>query len=350
MSVKPFFSIVIPTYNRADKLKVALRQLLVQDFNNFEIVVSDNCSTDDTRKVVDSFKSSKIRYFRNNINLDVIPNIRKAIKLSKGEYVFLHGDDDFLLKKNVLSKVFRIIQKTNVGYVRLNYLSISPDNNHIFDFSLGKGFTKNASLKHGEKSFSVVKFLLKTDCYFLTGIIFRNKFTENIEMLNSELSAWFPLIFYAARNFGALYINKYSIITGWSTWRVKKDNYNPLYSLNKGKLTSEEFLNFIKLQIGPRYYYKFLYEQLLKTYVKMFPAVKCYTGNSNVLSLAKRIISLYPSFKYDIIFWFNFILAFSIPRVILFPIKRFYFSMYVIKFSANKNYYIKVKKIMNYDK
>lgn len=350
MGASPFFSIAIPTYNRADKLKIALKQLLAQDFKNFEIVISDNCSTDDTRKVVNSFKSSKIRYFRNDINIDVLPNVRKAIQLSEGEYIFLHGDDDFLLKKNALSKVYRIIKKTNAGYIRLNYLSISPDSNHVFDFRLGKSFTKNASLKHGEDSFRVVNFLLKTDCYFLTGIIFKNKPAEDIGMLNSELSAWFPIIFYAARNFGALYINEYFIIAGWSTWRVKKDNYNPLYSLSSGKLTSEELLDFVRLEIGPRYYYKFLYEQLSKTYVKMFPAVKCYTGNNNVLSLAKRIISLYPGFKYDIIFWFNLILALLIPRMILFPIKRFYFYMYIKKSKASESYYIKVKKIIGYDK
>ena len=58
----PFFSIVIPTYNRANKLKETLDSVVAQSFTDFEVLVMDDGSTDDTRAVVESFRDAHIRY------------------------------------------------------------------------------------------------------------------------------------------------------------------------------------------------------------------------------------------------------------------------------------------------
>ncbi len=52
----PLFSIVIPTYNRSDLVQGAVRSVLGQTFDDFEVVVSDNCSQDDTREVIEAFQ------------------------------------------------------------------------------------------------------------------------------------------------------------------------------------------------------------------------------------------------------------------------------------------------------
>ena len=60
----PRFSVIIPTRNRAETLRVTLRSCTEQDFDPFEIVVSDNDSKDDTRAVVEAAGSSHIRYVK----------------------------------------------------------------------------------------------------------------------------------------------------------------------------------------------------------------------------------------------------------------------------------------------
>ena len=55
---RPLFSIVIPTYNRSDLVQGAVRSVLGQTFDDFEVVVSDNCSQDDTREVIEGFRGS----------------------------------------------------------------------------------------------------------------------------------------------------------------------------------------------------------------------------------------------------------------------------------------------------
>ena len=57
-----FFSVIIPTYNQANLLTKAIRSVLNQSFKNFEIIIIDNFSEDETEKIVESFESRKIVY------------------------------------------------------------------------------------------------------------------------------------------------------------------------------------------------------------------------------------------------------------------------------------------------
>ncbi|HEX8639024.1 MAG TPA: glycosyltransferase family 2 protein, partial [Pyrinomonadaceae bacterium] len=60
---KPFFSVVIPTRNRAQLLKHAIQSVLDQTFTDFEVIVSNNFSVDNTKEVVNSYADERVRYF-----------------------------------------------------------------------------------------------------------------------------------------------------------------------------------------------------------------------------------------------------------------------------------------------
>ena len=92
---EPKVTIAIPTYNRADDyLKQTLKSALNQTYENIEIIVSDNCSTDNTEAVVNSFNDSRIRYFRQQENIGANNNFNFCLKQAKGEYFLLLLDDD----------------------------------------------------------------------------------------------------------------------------------------------------------------------------------------------------------------------------------------------------------------
>ena len=92
--VNPKFSIAIPVYNRPDYLRQAIRSALAQTTDDFEIIVSDDCSTDDLFSVVNSFGDSRIAYYRSSSNLRAAKNHQASVSLSRGEYVVnLHSDD-----------------------------------------------------------------------------------------------------------------------------------------------------------------------------------------------------------------------------------------------------------------
>ena len=90
------FSLVIPTRERADTLRHALKSCLAQDFDSYEIVVCDNCSSPATRAVVEEIASPRIVYHRAPEPLCMRDNWNLAYSLTRGKYVTYIGDDDSL--------------------------------------------------------------------------------------------------------------------------------------------------------------------------------------------------------------------------------------------------------------
>jgi glycosyltransferase involved in cell wall biosynthesis len=93
----PLFSIVIPTFNRSDLVPYAIGSVLGQTFDDFEIIVSDNSSTDDTAEVVRGFTDPRVRYVRTPKRLVVSESWEFARSSARGTLILLLGDDDALL-------------------------------------------------------------------------------------------------------------------------------------------------------------------------------------------------------------------------------------------------------------
>ncbi|MEO9258236.1 MAG: glycosyltransferase family 2 protein [Crocinitomicaceae bacterium] len=103
------FTIIIPTYNRADFILNTINSVLVQDYTNFEIIVVDDGSTDNTKELVSSIKDSRLRYIH-KINEERAVARNTGIKLSNGKYItFLDSDDN--LFPNHLSEAKKFIGK-----------------------------------------------------------------------------------------------------------------------------------------------------------------------------------------------------------------------------------------------
>lgn len=113
------FSVVIPTRERAETLKYTLRTCLAQDFENYEIIVCDNCGSTETKCVVDSFKSEKIKYIRSDRPLAMTDNWELALSHAVGEYIIFLGDDDGLLFHS-LQEIDRLLKELNVKAMRWN--------------------------------------------------------------------------------------------------------------------------------------------------------------------------------------------------------------------------------------
>ncbi|MFN5794283.1 MAG: glycosyltransferase family 2 protein [Bacteroidota bacterium] len=97
----PFFTVIIPTYNRADLIEVAINSVLQQSFTDFEIIVIDDASQDDTEKVVGKFSDIRIRYIKNELNIERSRTRNKAINLAKGNYITFLDSDDYYLENHL---------------------------------------------------------------------------------------------------------------------------------------------------------------------------------------------------------------------------------------------------------
>lgn len=143
----PFFSIIIPTFNSSSTIKSCLNSLLCQDFQDFEIIIIDSCSNDDTLKLISDFTSQKIKVISEKDN-GIYDAMNKGLSIANGEWVYFLGSDDSLFSSNVLSKVKNHVKddsKVLYGNVKINGDVFWAKNNFIYagPFNLKKVLKKN---------------------------------------------------------------------------------------------------------------------------------------------------------------------------------------------------------------
>ena len=93
----PLVSVVIPTYNRSKELARAIKSVLNQTYQNFEILVVDDGSEEDLRVVCDSFNDQRIKFLRNDTHINANVARNRGIKEAQGEYIaMLDSDDEYL--------------------------------------------------------------------------------------------------------------------------------------------------------------------------------------------------------------------------------------------------------------
>lgn len=92
----PYFSVCIPNFNYGHYLAETIQCVLNQTFADFEIIVVDNASTDNSVEVVKSFSDSRIRLFQNRYNIGFAPNLQRASQHATGEFMIMVSSDDLM--------------------------------------------------------------------------------------------------------------------------------------------------------------------------------------------------------------------------------------------------------------
>lgn len=113
------FTIVIPTRERADTLLHSLRTCVTQDYDKLTIIVSDNCSRDNTRDVVESFADPRIQYINTGKRLSMSHNWEFALNHVPDGFVTYLGDDDGLLPNAVIDSN-TILTETGLSAINMN--------------------------------------------------------------------------------------------------------------------------------------------------------------------------------------------------------------------------------------
>jgi glycosyltransferase involved in cell wall biosynthesis len=89
-------SVITISYNSAQCIRAAIESVLAQSYSNFEYIISDDCSTDNTWDIIQEYNDPRIRRFQNDRNIGEYPNRNKTLDLACGEYViWIDGDDIF---------------------------------------------------------------------------------------------------------------------------------------------------------------------------------------------------------------------------------------------------------------
>ncbi|HQE79390.1 MAG TPA: glycosyltransferase [Syntrophorhabdaceae bacterium] len=133
VSSTPKISIGMPVYNGEKYIRKALDSLLRQTFTDFELIISDNASTDRTREICLEYakKDNRIRYYRNQENIGAAKNFNRLIELSSGEFFMWAGDHD-MWDKTFLSRCLEVLmQNKNAVLCYAKAMIIGPDDNFL---------------------------------------------------------------------------------------------------------------------------------------------------------------------------------------------------------------------------
>jgi len=166
----PKVSIVIPTYNRAHIISRAIRSILDQTYKDFEIIIVDDGSADNTFEVADSFQDKRIHYTKQTPNQGEAAARNAGIRLAKGKYVAFQDSDDESLPDRIEEQV-KILDSTDcsVGIVYSNMSRIDK-NGRITTFNspdIGPRdtFLYPKCLNYQFKNIGIGSSMIRAECF-----------------------------------------------------------------------------------------------------------------------------------------------------------------------------------------
>lgn len=120
-------SIIMPSYNTAKFISETIDSVLMQTYTNWELIIVDDCSTDNTDEVVKSFLSDdRIKYIKNEKNSGAAFSRNRALREANGKWIaFLDSDDLWFPEK--LEKQIRFMEKNRCHFSYTNYIEIDED-------------------------------------------------------------------------------------------------------------------------------------------------------------------------------------------------------------------------------
>jgi glycosyltransferase involved in cell wall biosynthesis len=190
----PFISIVVPSFNRADLIAKTLTSLQKQDYDNYEIIVVDDGSTDNTEEIVKKVANQRTTYIRKE-NAERAAARNFGARLARGGYVNFFDSDDIALP-NHLKEAARIIHLHNTPeWFHLGFSWVTPEGKVFKEVNNYKGKVLNAIMTNGNPLSCNGVFIRKD-------IILASPFNEERALSASEdyelwvrLAARFPLYY-----------------------------------------------------------------------------------------------------------------------------------------------------------
>lgn len=206
-------SIIITNFNNAKYLGRCIRSCLKQsmDHSRYEIIVVDDCSTDNSRAVLDSFKGIEVVYLKKNGGVALASNV--GIQRAMGAYVIRVDSDDYVSENTFLFLTEILLNNKDIGFVYSDHLRVDKNENILEKVNL---FDPASIYRHG------------------AGIMFRKSHLEALGLYNKDLrnAEDFDLLLRYFKNFDGYHLKlplyRYRIheeqMTNDESKRIKAEN------------------------------------------------------------------------------------------------------------------------------
>ena len=189
-------SVIISAYNHQKFVAKTIQSVLDQSFQDFEILITNDNSTDKTLDIIKSFKDPRIKLFENNINLGMVINTNNMIKSALGEYIAIINSDDFW-EPNKLEKQINFLQENSNYGACFTLANMVDEQNNII-----KDSKKNPFKFHDFSKEQFLNYFFFHDnflCY--PSVLIKKSVIEEINFFNPsflirlDLDLWIRILF-----------------------------------------------------------------------------------------------------------------------------------------------------------
>lgn len=308
-------SVLIPTYNMAKTIGDTVRSVLNQTHQNFEIIVQDNDSSDETINIIKSFRDKRVLYFKNRRNHGYAKNLIAGSNNCTGDIVYFLGADD-ILALDALERINRIFLKYNkAGAVTRSYFWFQENINVPIRVTpiLNPGKDEVVSIDDFKKAVYVLHNEILGQ---MSGLAFRRKFLT--EKYFTEENDWIahgypfvnifklhPVVF--MKDFPV------AIRIGGNTIRQKGSNLYLISPTRRWIEMLKELLHEKKYIIFREYFIK---EVIARNYLGLIQ-IKCYSGFRHLMREILYLVKYNWLNLFSARFWFFSLSCIIIPQSIL---------------------------------
>lgn len=322
-------SICMPTYNGANTIAATLESILKQSFQNFEIIISDDCSKDNTEEIIKSFKDKRIRFARNKKNLGYGDNLNTFKSRIKGDVMVLMAQDDLLLKDALLKIANGFLLDDEIGVVTRPYYQFEYDPKIPVRYWPPPS-TEKDTLMTIDADKALIEAAVRST-YLVSCLAFRVKFWDLDFTSHVFTSQSYPFwsIF---KNHKLLYLKDYIVAVGIydSQCRFKPSIYEPS--------PVETWIKVFDVTLqGKRYekVRKICQDYVAQNYVGLVQ-IKNYARMQDLLEEIYMHIKYRKQSLIDSRFWFYTLICLFVPRNLLIKIVDTYKSKLLSKVISNK--------------
>jgi len=198
--MKEKVSVCIPARNGADTILETIQSVLGQTWKDFELVIVDNASTDNTVEVVRSVKDKRIKLYRNKRNLGCGGNLEECKKRATGGILFYVSADD-IVNTNALEKVYQAFQiSENIGIVTRPYYWFDKDASR--PVRAKKQFSKNQIVSI-DSPYEKIKDVIGLSDQ-ISGMGFRKKYLKDFSFVNKHFVEMASVVLPMLKNYKAV--------------------------------------------------------------------------------------------------------------------------------------------------
>jgi glycosyltransferase involved in cell wall biosynthesis len=237
----PKVSVIIPTKNRAYYLSSAIQSVLDQTFGDFEIIVVDGASTDNTGEVIDKFDDERIRYIREKKDKGASASRNIGIKNSRGRFIAFLDDDDRWMPSKLEKQLYLINKNPDVGLVYTGFWKFNNSGKTM-------GRARNLPSVRGNIYPKILRVNYIGGC---STVLVRRECLEKVGLFDENLPAGedFDLWIRLAKHYQFDYVKEALVLYRIHSKRITSDQCR---GVRAGKLLYEKYSKELTTSFGDR--------------------------------------------------------------------------------------------------